>query len=92
MNPNWGSRFTPNSFFPNIKLNDILEIEFQISNALGIPFEYNDMEYYEFVWRYERLVEERKKENESASENQGRKSMSNLGVNMATLNDQPTDK
>ena len=55
---------------------------------MGIPFEYNQMEYYEFVWRYERLVEERKRENESASEQQGRKSMSNLGVNMANLNEQ----
>ena len=43
------------------------------------------MEYYEFVWRFERLVDERKSENEQNSEQQGRTSISNLGVNMAQM-------
>jgi len=82
-----GLRFTPTSFFPNLELNDILEIEFQMTNALGIPFEYNQMEYYEFVWRFERLVEERKQENDRAQSNEGRMAISNLGINMSQLNE-----
>ena len=77
-----GLRFTPTSFFPNLNLNDILEIEFQLTYNLNIPFEYNHMEYYEFVWLFERLVEERKKESEHNSIENGRISMSNLGLNM----------
>jgi hypothetical protein len=69
-----------------LKLNDILELEFQMTYALNIPFNYNQMEYYEFVWRFERLVEERKKENSIDEESKGRMSISNLGANMAQMN------
>ena len=79
------SRFTPTSFFPSIELNDILEIEFQLTKALTIPFDYNKWEYYEFVWRFERLVDDRNAENESAKNTQGRTSISNLGINMSQM-------
>ena len=57
-----------------------------MSYALNIPFEYNHMEYYEFVWLFERLVEERKRENEEIHAQKGRMSISNLGANMAQMN------
>lgn len=78
-------RFTPTSFFPRIELNDILEIEFQLTKALTIPFDYNKWEYYEFVWRFERLVDDRNSENEAAKASQGRTSISNLGINMSQM-------
>lgn len=59
-----------------------------MTNALSIPFDYNRWEYYEFVWRFERLVDERNKENRESNEQQGRISMSNLGVNMSQMNNQ----
>ena len=84
-----GLRFTPTSFFPVLELNDILEIEFQISNAIGIAFDYNRWEYYEFVWRFERLVEERKKEVSDSKSEDGRMAMSNLGINMGAMGETP---
>ncbi len=44
------------------------------------------MEYYEFVWLFERLVEERKRENDELNAQKGRMSLSNLGANMASMN------
>jgi len=46
------------------------------------------MEYYEFVWRFERLVDERKRENDEKRTQDGRMAMSNLGVNMGEMNNQ----
>jgi len=76
--PNWGYHFVPTSFFPAISLDEILEREFQITYALNIPFDYNDKEYYEFVWFYERLVKQR---NDDNAEEQSRTSITNLGFN-----------
>ena len=56
-----------------------------MSNALNIPFDYNNWEYYEFVWRWERLVDERKQENAEDGQQEGRMSLNNLGVSMAQL-------
>jgi len=52
---------------------------------LSIPFEYNDKEYFEFVWFFERLVRERKSENESAKNSEGRMSLKNLGASMPMM-------
>ena len=68
-----------------MNLSDVLELEFQLAYNLNIPFGFNQMEYYEFVWFFERLVEERKKENAESESQNGRMSISNLGVNMADL-------
>jgi len=57
-----------------------------MSYALNIPFEYNQMEYYEFVWLFERLVEERKRESDDIQTQKGRMSISNLGANIAQMN------
>jgi len=62
-----------------------------MSYALGIPFDYNQMEYYEFIWRFERLVDERKRENEANKEREGRMSISNLGIGMSNLNSSGND-
>ena len=70
-----------------MKLDDILELEFQLAYNLNIPFGFGQMEYYEFVWFFERLIEERKKENAEAESQKGRMSMNNLGVNMGSLRD-----
>jgi len=81
-----GLAFAPTSFFPNIELNDILEREFQISYALQIPFDFNHKEYYEFVWFFERLVQERKAENEAHKKAEGRTSLTNLGAPNMNMN------
>jgi hypothetical protein len=60
----WEFRFAPNSLFPNISLNDRLEIEFQFAYNMGIPFEFDNKEFFEFIWLFERLSDQRKKENE----------------------------
>ena len=69
-----------------MNLDDILELEFQMTYSLNIPFDYNDMEYYEFVWRFERLVTERKRENEAQEMANGRMSLANLGANISNMN------
>lgn len=74
-----GFRFAPTFFFPSIDLNDILEREFQISYTMGIPFDFNHKEYYEFVWFFERLVQERKRENDDVRRQEGHMSLKNLG-------------
>ena len=80
-----GLRFAPTSFFPKIQLDDILELEFQISYNLDIPFEYNDKEYYEFVWMFDRLVQQRKNEISDSESSKGKMSLSNLGINPKDL-------
>ena len=75
-----GLAFDRTSFFPNIELNDILEREFQISYNMNIPFDYNKMEYYEFVWYFERLVKARNDENSEAQHAEGLMSLKTLGA------------
>lgn len=63
------------SGFPNISLNDILELEFQLSYNMHIPFEFDNKEFYEFIFLYERLVQERKNENEREAKANGRQNL-----------------
>jgi hypothetical protein len=42
-----------------------LELEFQISYLQQIPKNFNDYDFYEFIWWYERIAEERRKEEEA---------------------------
>ena len=56
-----------------------------MSSVFHIPFEYGAMEYYEFVWRFERLVKERKSENAEQTNQNGRMAMQNMGLPMAKL-------
>jgi hypothetical protein len=55
-----------------------MELEFQISHNEGIPMDFDNKEFYEFLWWYERLVDERKKENERTMKDQGK---NNIGGN-----------
>jgi len=48
---------------------------------LGIPFEFNNKEYFEFVWYFERLADEKKREAAEAQQDNGRTSLSNMGIN-----------
>jgi hypothetical protein len=71
--------FGKNSLFPNISLSDILELEFQLGYSMGIKPNFNDMEFFEFIWMYERMGEQRKKENEQQQKSQsGGKSITDL--------------
>jgi len=54
------------------------EIEFQLNINFNTFANYNNLEYFELIWHYERLVEFRKKENEQAKTADGRMSLSNL--------------
>ena len=46
--------FATTSLFPSISIDEILEVEFQLGLELHIPY-FNDMDYFEFIWKYERL-------------------------------------
>ncbi len=40
-------------------------MEFQLAYHMGIDFDFNDKDYFEFVWCLERLSEEKRKEKQS---------------------------
>lgn len=71
MFPIWEYRFTPRFYFPNISYKDILEYEFMLSYHMKIPFgqAIDQMEFYEFVWLYERLAKEKQKEQDIINNN-----------------------
>jgi hypothetical protein len=56
--PLWGLRFTKTSFFPNIKLDEILRMAFKLSKFFSIsPFSFDDVEFFEFLTQFELMVE-----------------------------------
>ena len=77
--PLQGLRFVPTSFFPNISLTDILELEFDLSYAMQIPFDWDQKEFFEFIWFYERLTSQKKREREA--EQKQNSGTQNLGQN-----------
>jgi hypothetical protein len=60
--------FDQTSLFPRIPLDNILEIEFYLSLYLHIPY-FDNLDYYQFLWKYERL-NRHFKEKEEANKNQ----------------------
>jgi len=66
-----GLRFVKTSLFPSISYDEILELEFMMSYRLNIPFEYNNKEFYELVWLYERLGRQIEEENQRQQEQEG---------------------
>lgn len=51
-------------------MNDILEIQFQLTYNLHISFsDFDKMEFYELIWLYERVADEKHKENEAENSN-----------------------
>lgn len=52
--------------FPSITLDDILEMEFDVGLLLHIPF-FDDLDFYQFQWKFERLQKHKRDLNESMS-------------------------
>ncbi len=46
--------------------------------AMGISPRFNDMEFFELIWMYERMAEQRNKENEEAQKGQGNMSIADM--------------
>jgi len=57
-------------------LNNILEIEFQIKYHMKVAFDFDKMNFIEFMWYYDRLKQE--KENESKNPTGGRNLLDNI--------------
>lgn len=55
-----------------------MEVEFQLGYAMGIQPIFNEWEFFELIWKYERMAEQRKKENEEAKKGQGNTSIADL--------------
>ena len=70
--------FEKTSFFPKLSLTDILEMGFQIGYYMKINPKFDEMEFFELVWLYERLASQRKEENERQRNSQGSTSMGNM--------------
>ena len=49
-------------------MNDILEIEFQIEYNMKVSQNFDSKEYYELIWKFERIAEQRQKENEKPAD------------------------
>ena len=45
---------------------------------MGIHPHFNDMEFYELIWIYERMADQRKQENEESKKNQGNRSIADM--------------
>lgn len=45
---------------------------------MGIRPSFNDMEFFELIWMYERMAEQRNKENEEAQKCQGNMSIADM--------------
>jgi len=45
---------------------------------MGIIPMFNDWEFFELIWKYERMAEQRYKENEEAKKSQGNMSIADL--------------
>jgi hypothetical protein len=59
-------------------LTDILEVEFQLGYAMGIRPNFNDVEFYELIWMFERMAEQKQKENEAQQKSQGNMTMADV--------------
>ena len=57
----WRLRFTDRSCFPLIDFKNILEMQYQLMKR--IPVNFNNMEYLEFVWMYDRLAKDSQSDN-----------------------------
>jgi hypothetical protein len=47
--------FNPISLFPDISLDEILEIEFTLGMNLNIPY-FDNIDWYEMEWKYNRFL------------------------------------
>ena len=63
--------FDQSSLFPSLTLDTILEVEFNLSLHLHMN-NFNDIEFNEFMWKYERLVKHFKDKEEQALQAQAK--------------------
>lgn len=56
-------------------MTDILEVEFQLGYSMGIRPNFNDVEFYELIWMFERMAEQKQKEQEAQQKSQGNMTM-----------------
>lgn len=63
-------RFVKTSFFPGISLNDILRMAYDLGrNFHCSPFTFDHVDYFEFVWQYEKLRDELDSESQKGNTN-----------------------
>lgn len=55
------------SLFPTISIEEILEIEFKIAYNLKVKPDFNEKDWPEFVWLYERLAKQINEERNAES-------------------------
>ena len=58
----WRLRFDQSFLFPNISSNDIWELEAQMGKHFNCYPGFDDMEFYEFIAKYDKLREMLKKD------------------------------
>ena len=59
-------------------MTDILEVEFQLGYAMGIRPNFNEMEFYELIWMFERMAEQREKERKAQEKDSGNMTMADV--------------
>ena len=59
-------------------MNDILEVEFQLAYNMKVQPNFDEKEFFELIWLYERMAEQRRKENEEAQKKPGDVSLSDV--------------
>jgi hypothetical protein len=64
-----GCLFDPNFLFPNIKLEQILEVEFHLSSFFKTsPASFAEYDFKSFIWQYDRMIAwNNEKENSSSN-------------------------
>ena len=58
--------FNPISLFPDISLDEILEIEFTLGMHLNIPY-FDNIDWYDMEWKYNRTLKFIEKKNNPSS-------------------------
>ena len=67
--PKWDYRFEKTLLFPCIDLQSNLEMEFKISEVLGIPMDFDDKDFLQFHWIYRRVLDKIKQDANRRSNN-----------------------
>lgn len=63
-----GYPFAPNFLFPNIKLEQLLEVEFHLARFFQTsPSNFAEYDFKSFIWQYDRMIEWDKEQNKDSS-------------------------
>jgi hypothetical protein len=66
-------------FFPTIELDRILEISFELARYFNCsPFQFDQVDFFEFNWMFEKLVMEKQKMEMANSNNQNIMALTNM--------------